>query len=154
MLNTIVHKLGNTTVVRCQGRIVVGDDYSILRNVVLAQARARMVVLDLAQVDRVDAGALGVLLSLRAWTGSSAIRFKLMNVMNKVLYVLELTRLNGVFEFCSAKDIFHLLHRSGLMARLSVDQYPGDSESVCNGTFKGQEGPVAVRTDGYLTSAT
>jgi hypothetical protein len=78
-----------------------------------------MVVLDLAQVDRVDAGGLGVLLGLREWTRFRAIRFKLMNVMNRVLQVLELTKLDRVFEFCSVKDLFYLLHHAGAL-RLST----------------------------------
>jgi anti-anti-sigma factor len=61
-LNVTVQEFGDTTVVRCQGRIVIGDACTILHNAVLSQTQARMLVLDLAQVDYIDAGGLGVLL--------------------------------------------------------------------------------------------
>jgi anti-anti-sigma factor len=104
MLNATVQELGNITVLRCHGRIVIGDAYTILRDAVLSQTHTRMVVLDLAQVDRIDAGGLGVLLGLREWAHANAIRLRLMNVMRHVEQVLELTKLDRVFEFCSAAD--------------------------------------------------
>jgi anti-anti-sigma factor len=104
MLNATVQELGDITVLRCHGRIVIGDAYTILRDAVLSQTHTRMVVLDLAQVDRIDAGGLGVLLGLREWAHANAIRLRLMNVVRHVEQVLELTRLDRVFEFCSATD--------------------------------------------------
>jgi len=121
MLNVTVQKLGDTTVLRCQGRIVVGDACAILRNAVLGQTHTRMLVLDLAQVDRIDAGSLGVLLGLREWARSNAIRLRLMNVMNQVAHVLELTKLDRVFQFCSVRDMFHLLQPANAMASWSID---------------------------------
>jgi anti-anti-sigma factor len=109
MLNATVQKLADTTVIRCQGRIVVGEAYAVLRNAVLSQIHTRMLVLDLAQVDRIDAGGLGVLLGLREWAHSNAIRLRLMNVMSQIEQVLELTKLDRVFEFCSVRDMFYLL---------------------------------------------
>jgi anti-sigma B factor antagonist len=122
MLNVTVQKLGDTTVLRCQGRIVIGDACAILRNAVLGQTHTRMLVLDLAQVDRIDAGSLGVLLGLREWARSNAIRLRLMNVMNQVEHVLELTKLDRVFQFCSVRDMFDLLQPATAMASWSVDQ--------------------------------
>jgi anti-anti-sigma factor len=104
MLNATAQKLGDITVLRCDGRIVIGDAYTILRDAVLSQTHTRMLVLDLAQVDRIDAGGLGVLLGLREWAHANAIRLRLMNATNHVAQVLELTRLDRVFEFCSAAD--------------------------------------------------
>ena len=98
MLNATAQKLGDSTVLRCQGRIVIGDAYPILRNAVLRQTHTRTLILDLAQVDRIDAGGLGVLLDLREWAYSHAIRFQLMNVMNRVERVIELTKLDRVLN--------------------------------------------------------
>jgi hypothetical protein len=44
-----------------------------------------------ASLDRIEAGGLGVFLGLREWAYSHAVRFQLMNVMNRVEHVLELT---------------------------------------------------------------
>jgi anti-sigma B factor antagonist len=122
MLNATAQKLGDSTVLRCQGRIVIGDAYTILRNAVHGQAHTRTLILDLAQVDRVDAGGLGIFLDLREWAYSHAIRFQLMNVMNQVEHVLELTKLDRVFEFCSVEDMLQLLHFAAEVAPRSVDQ--------------------------------
>jgi anti-sigma B factor antagonist len=106
MLKITVQKLGDTSVLRCHGRIVAGDAGSILRNAVLSQRHSRMLVIDLARVERIDAGGLGVLLSLRELARSSAITFKLMNATKRVEEILELTHLQRVFEFCSVRELF------------------------------------------------
>jgi anti-sigma B factor antagonist len=155
MLNATVQKLGHSTVLRCQGRIVLGDAYTILRNSVLSQTHTRMLVLDLAQVDRVDAGGLGVLLDLREWAYSHAIRFRLMNVMNQVERVLELTRLDRVFEFCSVQDMFQLLHPAAEMAPWSVEQANQRMlKDNCNCSVKGQDAHPAVQRDSLLAATT
>jgi anti-anti-sigma factor len=122
MLNATAQKLGDSTVLRCQGRIVFGAAYVILRNAVLGQTHTRTLILDLAQVDRIDAGGLGVLLGLREWAYSHAVRFQLMNVMNQVERVLELTRLDCVFEFCSVEEMLQLLHFAAAIAPRSIGQ--------------------------------
>ena len=109
MLKITVQKLGDISVLRCNGRIVAGDAGSILRKAVLSQRHTRMLVIDLARVERIDAGGLGVLLGLREATRSSATMFKLMNATKGVEKILELTRLQRVFEFCSVQELFCLL---------------------------------------------
>src|SRR5258708_35662016 len=104
MLNATAQKLGDIPVLRCHGRIVIGDAYCMLRDAVLSQTHTRLLVLALAQADRVDAGGLGILLGLREWAHANAIMLRLMNVTHHVAQVLELTRLDRVFEFCSATD--------------------------------------------------
>jgi anti-sigma B factor antagonist len=154
MLNATVQKLGDSTVLRCQGRIVIGDAYTILRNLVLSQTHTRMLVLDLAQVDRIDAGGLGVLLDLREWAYSHAIRFRLMNVMNQVGRVIELTKLDRVFEFCSVRDLFHLLHPAA-MAPGPVEQANQRMlKDNCNCSVKGQDAHPAVQRDSLVGAAT
>ncbi len=155
MLNTNVQKLGESTVVRCQGRIVIGDAYAILRNAVLGQAHTRTLVLDMAQIDRIDAGGLGVLLGLREWAHSHAIRFQLMNVMNQVEHVLELTHLDRVFEFCSVEDMLQLLHCAAAMAPRSVDQANHRiTQDDCDCLVEGQYAPQAVPRNGLVVGTT
>jgi anti-anti-sigma factor len=64
-----------------------------------------MLVLDLARVDSIDAGGLGVLLGLRQWARSGSRMFKLMNVTKTVEEILELTHLQHGFEFCTVRDL-------------------------------------------------
>jgi hypothetical protein len=82
-----------------------------------------MLVIDLARVERIDAGGLGVLLGLQKSARSRAIVFKLMNATKRVEEILELTHLERVFEFCSVPELFCLLHRAASMPCCSADQY-------------------------------
>src|SRR5579864_7059793 len=146
MLNATAQKLGDSTVLRCQGRIVIGDAYAILRNVVHRQTHTRTLILDLARVDRIDAGGLGVLLGLREWACSHAIRFQLMNVTNQVEHVLELTKLDRVLEFCSVEDMLQLLHFAAAIAPRSVDRANQRiTTDNCNHSVEGQDAPPALR---------
>src|SRR5271168_3002704 len=154
MLNATAQKLGDNTVLRCQGRIVIGDAYAILRSAVLRQTHTRTLILDLAQVDCIDAGGLGVLLDLREWAYSQAIRFLLMNVMNRVEHVLELTKLDRVFEFCSVKDMLHLLHFAAATASRSVDQADQRSMKDCKYSVVGQDAPPAAQRNSLPAGTT
>jgi len=151
MLNTTAQKLGDSTVLRCQGRIVLGDAYAILRSAVLRQTHTRTLILDLAQVDRIDAGGLGVLLGLREWACSHAIRFRVMNVMNRVEHVLELTKLDRVFEFCSVEDMFELLYCAAAIAPRSVERANQRiTTDNCNHLLEGQDAPPALERNSLL----
>jgi anti-anti-sigma factor len=105
MLNVQVEKLGDVDVLHIQGRIVYGVATTTLREAVYARANASAVVLDLAQVVLIDAGGLGALLELRAWTQSKGIEFRIMNVKKLVQQVFEITRLDTVFEISSRESI-------------------------------------------------
>jgi anti-anti-sigma factor len=131
MLKITVQKLGDTSVLRCHGWIVAGDAGSILRSAVLSQRHTRMMVIDLAQVERIDAGGLGVLLGLRESASSSGIMFKLINATKRVEEILELTHLRRVFEFCSVRELFCLLHRAVSMPSGSSDQSNRADEAAC-----------------------
>jgi len=97
MLKVQTTKLGKVALLLVQGKIVRGE-IDALRRAVLAQTDASAVVLDLAKVNTIDAGGLGVLLELREHTQSRGIEFRLKNVTRLVRHVLEITHLNEVFE--------------------------------------------------------
>ena len=96
MLSVQTTRLGNVAVLFVQGKILRGET-DALRKTVLAQVDASAVVLDLAQVNTIDAGGLGLMLELREHTQSMGIEFRLRNVTRLVRRVLEITRLNEVF---------------------------------------------------------
>jgi anti-anti-sigma factor len=144
MLNATAQKFGESTVLRCEGRILIGDAYAILRNAVLRQTHTRTLILDLAQVDRIDAGGLGILLGLREWACSHAIRFQLMNVTNQVEHVLELTKLDRVFEFCPVEDMLQLLHFAAAIAPQPVDRANQRIMKDCKYSVEGQDAPPAA----------
>jgi len=135
MLKATVQKIRDTTIVRCQGRIIVGENFATLRDTVLKHSSATMVVLDLAGVRRIDAGGLGVLLGLRKWAESNAIRFKLMNVMPKVERLLKLTKLDRVFEFWSLRDMLCLVHLAELPGNPDIPVFREHGDTAFRETF-------------------
>jgi hypothetical protein len=104
-----------------------------------------MLVIDLARVERSDAGGLGVLLGLREAASSRAITFKLMNATKRVEEILELTHLQSVFEFCSVWELLCLLHRAASMPSSSDDQSNrADENDSRNGSVEWPEAIPAV----------
>ena len=97
MLKVHTTRSGNVSVICVQGRIVRGE-IEALRSAVLAASNASALVLDLGRVSLIDAGGLGVMLELRAHIESQGIEFRLRNVTKLVRQVLEITRLDSVFE--------------------------------------------------------
>jgi len=94
----------NVAVLCVQGRIVRGE-MEVLRDAVLAQRKVSVVVLDLARVSMIDAGGLSLLLELRQHMESSGLEFRLKNVTKLVRQVLEITRLDTVFDMSVEKDV-------------------------------------------------
>ena len=103
MLKVHTKQLGNVAVVAVQGRIVNGETAS-LREAVDAQSRVNTVLLDLARVSTIDASGLGLMLELRTQIQSKGMRFKLTNVTKLVSRVLEVTKLDSVFEISYAVE--------------------------------------------------
>ncbi len=104
MLKVHAKNLGTVAILCLQGRVVRGET-AALRNAVHSQPEVSAVVLDLARVSTIDAGGLGVMLELREQTQSKGIEFRLINVTKLVIRILEITRLDSVFEVTSVADI-------------------------------------------------
>jgi anti-sigma B factor antagonist len=98
MLKARAQKLGHIVVLRLQGQIVAGETH-ILRRAVADMADMSVLILDLARVRRIDAHGLGVLLDLRQQLDAQGIEFRLMNVTKLVRQLLQITKLDTVFEF-------------------------------------------------------
>ena len=111
MLTARVQRLKDVTVIHCAGRIAF-PHASELWATVLRHTRTQALVLDLADVLAIDAGGLGMLLSLRAWAERTRTELKLMNVTPRVEQLLGLTRLKSEFEICSAREMLDLLCRA------------------------------------------
>ena len=103
MLNIRGQRIGNLAVLCLRGRIVSGETH-VLRGAVEEVSDASVLVLDFAQVSGIDAHGLGVLLELRQQLQSKGTELKLMNVTTLVGEVLEITKLNTVFELTTAAE--------------------------------------------------
>ena len=98
MLTIDVEKIGDVAVVRCSGRIVRGEELRTLRGAVAAEKSSRIVVLDLSEVESLDAGGLTTLLSLHQRARSRGAQLKLVNPTHFVREILVRTRLDHVFD--------------------------------------------------------
>ena len=116
MLTIDVEKTGDVAVVRCVGRIVRGAGIRTLRDAVLLEKNVRIVVIDLSDVEALDAGGLTALLSLQQWARNRNVQLKLVNPSHFVNEVLTRTGLNRVFDISkfehalfvlSARDCHH-----------------------------------------------
>ena len=109
MLTIDVEKSSGVAVVHCSGRLVRGVEVCTLRNAVVSEKTTRIVVLDLSQVEFMDAGGLNVLVSLYHWTRNHGIQLKLTQPSRLVHEMLTRTRLNRVFEISSLHDALAIL---------------------------------------------
>ena len=99
MLTVTVENLGDVAILRCVGRIVRGHETAILCSA--ARQEGRNVVLDLTQVDAIDAAGIGALVSLQA----ARIYLKLVNPTKEVREILKVTELDSIFEISELQSV-------------------------------------------------
>ena|SRR5438270_13050798 len=109
MLSIDVEKSEHVAVARCVGRLVRGEAVRTLNNAVISENDTRIIVLDLSDVEAIDAGGLSALVSLHEWTEIRGIQFKLVNPSHFVREVLQRTGLDRVFEITSLHDALVVL---------------------------------------------
>jgi len=127
MLTVTVENFEEITVVRCLGRIVRGYDTVLLCSA--AQQAGRNIVLDLTQVDAIDAAGMGALVSLQA----AGVYLKLMNPKRQVREILKLTNLDTIFEICESRAALDESKLRGGQIQHFIAQNPlrdGDSRDV------------------------
>lgn len=111
MLKVHVKKLGTVAVLYLQGQIVTGETETLC-SAVHSLPDVSAIKLDFAQVSTVDARGLGAMLALREQTEANGIRFELMNVPKLVCRVLEIARLDSVFQITSGVNFLQAVSRS------------------------------------------
>ncbi len=86
--------------IECNGRIVFGEESSLLREDVkkVIQDGAKRVVLNLAEVNYIDSGGLGTLVALHTTARNAGATIKLANLTKRVGDLLQVTKLLTVFE--------------------------------------------------------
>ena len=112
MLTIHVENLSDLAVVECKGRIIRDESVFKLRDVVLAQAAARIIALDLSEVEAISGGGLGMLAFLEQWAGDHDIRFKLFSPSRAVLDGLVRTRSILNFEIATFHEMMSILAHS------------------------------------------
>src|ERR1700688_5237263 len=109
MLTINLEKTGDVAVVRCAGRIVRGTEVFTRRNAVFSAKDIRIVVIDLSDVEMLDAGGLTALLSLLQWSRNRNVQLKLVNPSHFVNEVLTRTGLDHVFEISTFEHALFVL---------------------------------------------
>lgn len=86
-------------IVDCAGRIVFGEESSLLRETVKkAVSENNKIVLNLGDVSYIDSGGLGTLVALRTTAQNAGGTIKLTNLTKRVGDLLQVTKLLTVFD--------------------------------------------------------
>ena len=86
-------------VVDCIGRIVFGDESSLIRETVKkAISENNRIVLNLGEISYIDSGGLGTLVGLRTSAQNAGGTIKLTNLTKRVGDLLQVTKLLTVFD--------------------------------------------------------
>ena len=115
-----VECIEDVAVVRCSGRMVRGAALDEFRLEIETLDRLRVLVLDLSEIQQVDAGGLGTLLLVRRWATQNSARLKLVNPPLFFRRMLEATCLDSVFEISSLKDALSILRPTQCPPRFAV----------------------------------
>ena len=100
---------GEVAILQCAGRFVRGNAIKDLREKVTSLEGARVIVLDLSNLETLDGGGLGALVFLHRWTNENGIQLKLVNPSQFVREVLETTHLIDVLNVSSVFDAVRIL---------------------------------------------
>ena len=104
MLNVDVEKAADVAIVRCSGRLLRGEAVCTVKNAVVSEKNTLMILLDLSEVEALDAGGVNALVALRHWAVNRGIQLKLVNPSSFVREMLTRFRLERVFEISSLRD--------------------------------------------------
>jgi anti-anti-sigma factor len=115
-----VECLQDVAVVNCSGRMVRGAALDEFRRRIEQLGRVRVLVLDLSEIDHLDAGGLGTLLLVRRWATQKSAKLKLVNPPAFFRRILEATHLTSVFEVSSLKEAISILRTKESTARYAV----------------------------------
>ena len=111
MFNIHIEVIGDVAVVQCEGRIVQSEAVYQLRDAILSQRNARVVVVELSEVDSIEGGGLGMLAFLQRWAHDHKIKLKLFNPSSSVQDRLEHTWMPSL-ELATADELIALLDRA------------------------------------------
>ncbi len=109
MFNLNVRRIGKVALIHCEGRIVRSDAAFRLRDAVVQQKSARVVLLDLYGVGALDGGGLGMLLFLQVWTRDRGIQLKMFDPPAGVRQNLERARSAAAVEIVGMGEVLSLL---------------------------------------------
>jgi anti-sigma B factor antagonist len=98
-LTASVRKAGGVTIIDLDGRLTLGDAAESLRNTVLRELESNSrLILNLAGVSYLDSAGLAEMVAAQATVARRNGTIRLLNVQQRIRDLLEMTRLNRIFE--------------------------------------------------------
>lgn len=92
-------------VVDCAGRIIFGEESAALRDTVKkAIPENKKIILNLGEVNYIDSGGLGTIVSLYTTARSAGGSIKLANLTKRVGDLLQVTKLLTVFDVYDSEE--------------------------------------------------
>jgi anti-anti-sigma regulatory factor len=111
MFSIHVETVDDLAVIQCEGRLARSEAAFLLRDTIMSQRHARVVVVELSEVHITAGGALGMLVYLQRWALDHDIKLKLFNPSNTLRDRLERASMSP-FDIASADEIIALLDRA------------------------------------------
>jgi len=115
-----VERLQDVAVVNCSGRMVRGTALDEFRRRIEQLECVRVLVLDVSEVEQLDAGGLGALVQVRRWATQKSAKMKLVNPPLFFRRLLEATHLTSLFEVSSLQEAICILRAKECPARYAV----------------------------------
>jgi anti-sigma B factor antagonist len=104
-------------IVDCAGRLIFGEETALLRDQVKSLlAQNTRIVLNLADVNYIDSGGLGTLVSLYTTARNAGGALKLSRLTQRVGDLLQVTKLLTVFDVYNSEDEAVSAFRKGAAA--------------------------------------
>jgi len=120
MLAIRVEHFTDLAVVECRGRIIRSDSVFKLRDTVQSQDDARVIALDLSEVQAIGGGGLGMLVFLERWAEENGIQLKLFSPSEPVMEALAPYRSLAHFEIANIQDMIGLLSQYDYPQRMAA----------------------------------
>jgi anti-anti-sigma regulatory factor len=122
MFSVHVDKIGDVSVIRCEGRMIGSDAAFKLRDEVRRQRESKFVLLDLSELSFMGGDVLGMIAFLRAWAEGLAIELKLFDPPHGVRQSLQRLQPTVELEIASMDDVLSMLHWDGPRSRTAASQ--------------------------------
>lgn len=111
MLRIQAERFGDVAVIHCEGRIVQDEAAFRLRDAVRHERSSRAILVDLSDIETLEGGGLGMLLSLQKWTHDRGIEFRVVDPPARVRRSLERFRSTISVEIAGMAEVLTLLDR-------------------------------------------
>jgi anti-anti-sigma regulatory factor len=112
MLDLTIENVAGVAVIHYTGSVVRSCAAYQLRNAVTSQQAARAIVLDMADVQEVEGGGLGMLVFLQRWARDQGIPFKLFNPSRHTREKLEAAGSIAEVEIASVPEVMVLANNT------------------------------------------